>query len=277
MINLPGSFLRRTRNDIIIIMKNIKENWDEMAQDYDEFTSPAGTYSNAIEWAHIKRILPTLRGRRVLDIGCGSGRFSYYFKEYCPSEIVGLDISDEMLALARSKAESDARIRFENGSTEDLSQFSDGYFDFVFSSTTMHYVKDLKKAFSEAFRVLSPGGSCILSLIHPLYSATYPLPGCSDWELRYQDRRMREYLQPWTRFNDKHEKPLCRSYHYTLADYMNTLIESGFTIRGVHEPQPPDEWRLGNPRRYEDVMNEPIYIVVDMVRSSDLKGYKNPA
>ena len=244
-------------------MENIESNWNEMADDYDGFTSPEGTYSNAIEWAHIRRILPQIEGARVLDIGCGSGRFTRYFEDYKPSELWGLDISDRMLGIAREKARRGSVAGFRKGSADDLSAFQDGHFDFVFSSTTMHYVNDIRKAFSEAFRVLKPGGDLLLSLIHPLYSASYPLPGSGEWELRYQDRSMREYVQPWTRFNGRDDKPNCRSFHYTLADYVNTLIGCGFALKGVHEPMPPEEWKETNPRRWDDVMKEPVYLLIE--------------
>lgn len=250
-------------------MDGLKEQWNKMAADYDGFTSPEGTYSNAIEWPCIKRILPALSGRRVLDVGCGSGRFTYYFAEYGPSELVGIDVSEEMLSLARKRLSPGANIRFEESSADSLSGFDSGSFDFVFSSTTMHYVEELEKAFSEAYRVIAPGGDFMLSLIHPLYSASYPLPGSSEWLLRYQDRSPREYIQPWTRFNRKTVKTLCRSYHYTLADYINAVIKCGFSIRGVHEPQPPQQWKDTNPERYEDVMNEPVYLVIDCRKGSE--------
>lgn len=58
-------------------MRNeIERNWDEMAKTYEEFTEEEDSYSYTIEWPCIKEMLPGLNGKTVLDLGCGTGRFS---------------------------------------------------------------------------------------------------------------------------------------------------------------------------------------------------------
>jgi SAM-dependent methyltransferase len=86
-------------------LKNeIEKNWDEMSKAYENFTENEESYSYAIEWPCIKKILPSLQGKRILDLGCGTGRFDFLFEKENPISILGLDISEEMLNIAKEKA-----------------------------------------------------------------------------------------------------------------------------------------------------------------------------
>ena len=71
-------------------MYTIKEDWNITAQAYDAFNCAPDSYSYSIEWPAIQKMLPVLKGRKVLDIGCGSGIFTFLLEEYEPEEIAGL-------------------------------------------------------------------------------------------------------------------------------------------------------------------------------------------
>ncbi|MDD6793931.1 MAG: class I SAM-dependent methyltransferase [Clostridiaceae bacterium] len=84
-------------------MHNIKKNWDEMARAYEEFTEGENSYSYVIEWTCIKKMLPVLNNKDILELGCGSGRFTFLLEEKEPKSIKGIDISKEMLKMAKEK------------------------------------------------------------------------------------------------------------------------------------------------------------------------------
>jgi ubiquinone/menaquinone biosynthesis C-methylase UbiE len=98
--------------------------------------------------------LADLRGRRVLDVGCGTGRLSVALAERAGAKVWGVDASPAMLAVARDKAPRG--VAFKEARAESL-PFKDGWFERVVLWLVVHLV-DRTAAFAEARRVLSPSG-----------------------------------------------------------------------------------------------------------------------
>jgi ubiquinone/menaquinone biosynthesis C-methylase UbiE len=98
---------------------------------------------------------------RSLDIGCGTGYSSFELDKQCNQKgtIYGIDISHKSLDLARQTAENRgcSNISFEIGDAENL-KFHDSYFDLVISNMAFQFIPDKRKALSEVYRVLRPGG-----------------------------------------------------------------------------------------------------------------------
>ena len=95
-----------------------------------------------------------LRGRRVLDLGCGTGRLAAPLAEQGIARVWGVDASPEMLAVAREKLP--AGVGLKQGRAEDL-PFRDGWFDRAVMWLVVHLV-DRPAAFREVARVLVPDG-----------------------------------------------------------------------------------------------------------------------
>lgn len=95
---------------------------------------------------------------RVLDVGCGSGWATRLLADYTSSgRVTGIDISDEMVDLARESSPSYVNVDFETASAEQL-PFSDSEFTHAFSMESLYYYADIAKALREIHRVLKPGG-----------------------------------------------------------------------------------------------------------------------
>jgi ubiquinone/menaquinone biosynthesis C-methylase UbiE len=95
---------------------------------------------------------------RVLDIGCGSGWASRLLAEYAAAgRVKGIDISDEMVDLAREQSRSYLNVDFEVASAEQL-PFADDEFTHAFSMESLYYYRNLPKALSEIHRVMKTGG-----------------------------------------------------------------------------------------------------------------------
>lgn len=248
---------------------DIEKDWNEMAQAYEEFTSGENSYSNKIEWRAIKTMLPNLKDKRVVDLGCGTGRFSFLLEEFQPKQIVGLDMSEAMIEIGKEiKNQRGSIVQFLHKNIEDIFEIQDNSFDFVFSSTTLHYIENLNVVMREIYKILAKEGTCILSVINPVYSACYPVikedgsfPKDEDWTIRYLDKSLRAYIQPWIEYNDKMKDSLSYSYHHTMADYINAIAKSGLVIEELVEPLPPEEWKTCNLDRYLGYINTPVYTV----------------
>jgi len=99
---------------------------------------------------------------RVLDVGCGSGWASRLLaRQATEGRIVGIDISDEMVALARASSQSVPNIEFQVASAEHL-PFADAEFTHAFSMESIYYYADMPAALSEVNRVLKPAGSFVI-------------------------------------------------------------------------------------------------------------------
>jgi ubiquinone/menaquinone biosynthesis C-methylase UbiE len=95
---------------------------------------------------------------RVLDVGCGSGWAARLMAEKASSgRVVGIDIADEMVALAREMSSSFSNVEFQIASAEKL-PFAAGEFSHAFSMESLYYYADMSAALREIRRVLKPGG-----------------------------------------------------------------------------------------------------------------------
>ena len=105
-------------------------------------------------------------GGRVLDVGTGTGRLAIEFAKGIPAvEVVGLDLSDVALELARDNAQesqASSRVSFERGDAEDM-PFGDDTFDLVISGNTLHLLENPVRMFNEIQRVLKLGGRFLVS------------------------------------------------------------------------------------------------------------------
>lgn len=107
-----------------------------------------------------------LKGKKILDLGCGMGDASIYFASK-GANVYSIDISPGMLDLVRrmaTKFRLSKRVKPKIMAAENL-DFPDNYFDSIYGCGVLHHV-DPKKALAEAFRVLKPGGVSVF--IEPL-------------------------------------------------------------------------------------------------------------
>jgi SAM-dependent methyltransferase len=120
-----------------------------------------GAITEALERRLILDLLGDVRGKRVLDVGCGDGDLAVALAGR-GATVVGLDPSTAMLAAARERAERAAQpVSFVSGVAEAL-PFAPGNFDIVVAVTILCFVADGAPAFAEAARVMRPGGAFVI-------------------------------------------------------------------------------------------------------------------
>jgi ubiquinone/menaquinone biosynthesis C-methylase UbiE len=100
-----------------------------------------------------------LRGKDVLEIGCGSGYGAFLLHRLGPKSYVGLDVMEEQLELARK---NHPQSEFLLQDATNLSQFPDASQDVVIIFGVLHHIPDWRKVIDEITRVLKPGGSLFL-------------------------------------------------------------------------------------------------------------------
>jgi ubiquinone/menaquinone biosynthesis C-methylase UbiE len=213
----------------------------------------------AVEHADFLSLLPEVDGRRVLDLGCGAGQLALHLANQGAAEIIGVDVSQTMLDLARNER-SHARVKYVLVAIEDVA-FPPERFDLVASSLAFHYVADYVGLLRRIARWLVPGGVLVYSTEHPIYTARLPNNGWvlddhgqrTGWSLdHYADEGPR--LEHW--FVDG-----VRKYHRTVAALLNGILDAGLQIERVLEPVPRDE-RLQRRPEFLDERRRPMFLLV---------------
>lgn len=130
-------------------------------QSDDEFFETAREMAAALE-RELRRLPPGVkpRARRALEIGCGPGRLMRPLSRHF-GEIHGVDVSDEMIRLARERLRGVPHAHVHATSGADLAPFADDSFDFVYSYAVFQHIPSAEVVFQylrEAWRVLKEGG-----------------------------------------------------------------------------------------------------------------------
>ena len=143
---------------------------------FEPWVGKFDSYSYTIEWPCIQELLPELRGKSILDFGCGTGIFTFLLEKYYPSKVIGIDLSEEMLKIAIAKGEEKkSSAQFVLGDASKLASYFDETFDLVFSYTTTHYLTNLDELFENIRRVLKEGWD-----LCPLYHTSSIFCSLSD-------------------------------------------------------------------------------------------------
>jgi SAM-dependent methyltransferase len=214
--------------------------------------------SEAGEWYALRSLLPELRGKRLLDLGCGFGWHCRYAREQQARSALGVDISERMLTRARESTD-DAAIQYMQSAIEDL-DFDQDVFDIVLSSLALHYLDRFDLVCQRVCRWLTPGGVFVFSVEHPVFTAV----AAQQWCYGPDGSRLHWPVDDYFRQGARHTQWLAEDvvkYHRTITTYINTLIDAGFRILNVSEAEP----LLDIPRDRQDWRDEqrrPMFLLI---------------
>jgi SAM-dependent methyltransferase len=224
---------------------------------YSQLGRSVDGLAGAAEWPALRAMLPDVRGLKIVDLGCGFGWFCRWACENGAAEVLGLDLSERMLAEARART-SNALIHYERADLEQL-ELPSAAFDLAYSSLALHYVQDVARLMATVHRALVPGGHFVFSTEHPIYMA----PTNPGWLTDAQGRRrwpVDRYLVEGPRTTDWLAKGVVK-HHRMIGTTLTTLIRSGFTISHVEEFGPTDEQIAARPELAEE-RERPMFLLV---------------
>ena len=139
------------------IVHDSKEGYDKYAKFYDKTLE----YLDSFEQGKLMGVIGKIKGKKVLDVGCGTGRIIKALTEK-EAIVTGVDLSPEMILVAKKKF---PKIEFAEADAEKL-PFKDEEFDVVVASFLIVHLKTLQKAFDEIYRVIKPGGFFVVTNIN---------------------------------------------------------------------------------------------------------------
>src|SRR5215216_3656495 len=108
----------------------------------------------------ISSYVPDQQFKKILDLGCGTGRFTEALAACFDAEVVAVDPSSKMLAQARVK-QRDPRVRYELGRAESIPLPTDSV-DLIFISMVLHHFNDAPVAARQCHRVLKTDATLFL-------------------------------------------------------------------------------------------------------------------
>ncbi len=187
------------------------------------------------------RLLGTVAGRDVLEVGAGAAQCSRWLRHE-GARVVALDLSVVMLAFAPASL---PRVQADAGALP----LADSSFDIACSAFgALPFTPHADRVFTEVSRVLRPGGRWVFSVSHPLRWALPDDPGPGGLEITrsYFDRR------PYVEFDEDGATDYAE-FHRTVGDWVRLLVGTGFRVLDIVEPTWPEdlhaEWGGWSPLR----------------------------
>ena len=217
--------------------------------------------AGAGEWESLEPLLPDFAGKRVLDLGCGYGWHCIYAAEQGAASVLGLDLSEKMLEVAREKTQF-SQVEYQRAAIEEA-DFAPESFDVVFSSLAFHYVKDYPAHVEKVRSWLKPGGDFVFSVEHPIFTAY----GSQDWYYDEQGNILHFPVDNYFYEGQRQAVFLGEDvvkYHRTLTTYLDTLLTGGFALRRVVEAKPPE--RMLDIPGMKDELRRPMMLLVAAVK-----------
>lgn len=221
-----------------------------------------GGLDAAAEWPAVRARLPDLRGLRVLDLGCGFGWFSRWAREAGAGAVLGLDVSEKMLARARSDTR-DAAIEYRLDDLETL-ELPAAAFDLAYSSLAFHYVRAFERLVATIHSALAPGGRLVFSQEHPIFTAPEQ-PGWVEGPGGRRSWPVNGYGVEGPRTTDWLAPGVVKQ-HRTLGAILNALIDAGFAIRHVEDWRPSQAQIAAAPALGADELDRPTFLIVEAQR-----------
>jgi SAM-dependent methyltransferase len=195
--------------------------------------------------------------------------------------VVGVDVSERMLALARSER-AHPRVTYLRQSMEET-DFPPQRFELVVSSLAFHYVRDYRGLVGRIGRWLAPGGVLVFSTEHPIYTARAPdseldseLDSESDsgkvdggkvedgWVVDGDGRRLAWALDRYSEEGPRERRwfvPGVVRYHRPLATLLNGLLDASLTLERMVEPVPAPDWVRERPDA-ADEWRRPMFLLI---------------
>jgi SAM-dependent methyltransferase len=270
--------LCRILDDVV----NLKRSWDKISRHY------ARRYEISTETVHYGPLCPgedrlgilgDLRGKTILDLGCGCGQ-NVIALTRAGGRAIGVDFSPGQIAEARRLADEYGVVdtEFLVGDIAHPPIATSGAFDLILSICAIAFVSDIGSVFSEAYRLLKHAGRLILSDMHPEQYILDEVAGGVAFNHAYPFEPFRLSWRWDFKEATREGEPIKAGFEHfvrSVPHYCNALIDASFRIGRIHEPPPtPDSPHVGFTR---EILSEYPYIAKHLPITFVIEAHKENA
>lgn len=252
-----GGLMKKRKKD----EKEAFRVYESVARDYHDFRTkrnPQGWFYNEfLEMPATFELLGNVKGKKVLDFGCGTGIYAKILRKQ-GAVVKGFDISDAMLAIARTENPG-MDLRIGSGYRIPFKE----KFDVVVAALVIDYLEDWNRVFREVRRVLKKGGSFIFSVGNPICECSKRVV-CG--KKKFKVLCARPYFEEGVHYGywrnvGKHAGKAIRvpSYHKTYESIIRCILQHGFVIEGYKDTKPALSAKKLFPKEYREHMRYPYF------------------
>ena len=216
-------------------------------------------FNDCIETPIILAMMPELKGKRVLDIGCGMGQHAKQYADMGAASVLGIDISEKMLEYAETHNSAD-NITYRRMAMESLGELKQK-FSLVTSSLVFDYIEDFEALMRTVYGLMEDDAEFVFSMSHPMSTAW---DGVYD---RYTRTETGERLYANVRnYNVEGPRKVnwivdgYELYHRTMSTLINSMIRAGFVIEECQEARVPKELIEKYPGTFGGIIHKPDFV-----------------
>ncbi|NHN47684.1 methyltransferase domain-containing protein [Halostella sp. JP-L12] len=230
----------------------VEDAYDKLSNTYE--TQEDDPYCADFEFPATTELVPDVEGKRVLDAGCGLGRYAEWLIEK-GADVLAVDQNAEMLEQARRRIGDETEVRRAD-ITDPLEFAGDGEFDGVVCSLSLHYVEDWRQPFTEFARILRPGGFLVFSAQHPVDEYV-----AFEAENYFEVEKER---MTWSASGEEVDVPF---YRRPFSEVVDPLLENGFRLDELVEPKPKETFKDKKPESYQKRLKYPTFLCIRALHS----------
>jgi ubiquinone/menaquinone biosynthesis C-methylase UbiE len=187
-------------------MSVVEHAYNDWASTYDDVVNP----TRDLDSKALQSILAPHHFENVLELGCGTGKNTVWFGSKA-SQVTAVDISEEMLAVAKKKITAD-HVNFIKADINKAFEFTTARFDLVSCNLVLEHVQELVPLFEKVSACLQSNGLFFICELHPI----------------------KQYLGSKARFEKNKEMIVLDCYTHHLSDYLGAK-DQGFELLDIHE------------------------------------------
>lgn len=186
---------------------NVEKAYDNWSKQYDTNTNP----TRDLEALALRTVLSEINFNSCLEIGCGTGKNTEWLVTRC-KQLTAVDISDEMLTIAKSKIKADHVQFLQKDIIKDW-DFISSKNDLVTFSLVLEHIENLDSLFNKVSNVLSKNGHVYIGELHPF----------------------KQYAGTKARFETEEGFQVVTCFNHHISDFTNSAKKYGLEIVDIKE------------------------------------------